>query len=594
VTSDYQRFTSAVLEASASYARDGDPAHLREIAAQLATLPSGDDVPAAELRWSIVGWTARGGLVTASALSRANPDWTIRLRRAPRPDVSSSRWRRVGFRLSATGSAAAAPFRFVLARGALATPSNADVRTQMHQLGWPINGEGTPTVYIDDVTRSPVVDDRPGRWIDGLVNRWPAALWRFADAPEGVAWRERLARGIDDGSSTHWSDRFRLTLGTRSLEPRSDLRALRVTRPIPHDPSPVDGLEIPLLQRDGDVVEPVGSGRMAPAPGRDWLAIDHAWIQGGGTVWSDSELICYELAADPANDSVAGQWEYLFGSMANRSLSLLQKSAESPASIPEAILIGGRADENWYHWLVDYLARVLEIPDGIAADVPVLVSSRVPRSGLQALRELTERPILMRNPSLTTRVDRLHVAAPVVQLLDDPRVPWADGFALRAPALRRLRERWGVAGSASPDGRRVFLSRQSGIRRGVLNEPELVDVARSAGLEILDPARLGFAEQRAMFQEAALVVGGSGAVMANYLFLRPGAEVIALTSRQLWDFVMPAALAEVAGARFRYLTGPSSSTLSEARNRSEWIHAPFSVEPELLERTLAELPSLRA
>lgn len=588
----YQRFKTEVLDADAAYARDGDAAHLRRIAERLATLPDTvGDPPISRVRWAVSGWVTRRRLISRPGLRRANPGWSIQVERIRRPDVQSTDRQRLGFRVSATGREDASPFKFVLTGGEAATPSSAEVRAQVRKFGWPFRRRGTPTAYIEDVTRSPFADERPDRWVDALVCEYPSRLWAFADSADGEPWRPRFIRALEASASERWLDRYRLTVGATSLEARSDLLGLSVRRPIPHDAAPVDGLPIPRLHREGDVVRSLGVGSMAPAPGTDWLTVDDAMVQGGGTVWSGRELICYELAADPSNEAVAGQWNHLFGSRANPGLALLQAAIASPTTLTEGILIGGRADENWYHWLVDYLGRVLEIPAEVAPDVPILVSDRVPLSGLQALRELTDREIVALDPTLATRIGRLHVAAPVVQLVDDPRIGWAEGFALRVPALRRLRDRWGLTEPASSEGRRIFLSRRSGIRRGLENEAALVDIAEAAGLEILDPAALTFAEQRELFANSALVVGGSGAVMANYLFLRPGAEVVALTSRQLWDFVMPAALAQVAGASFRYLTGPSSLELADVRNRTEWIHAPFSIDPALFRQQLALRPA---
>ena len=581
----YRRFKAEVLDADAAFAKDGDQGHLRAIAERLRGLPESTDAPIADLRWTISGWSTRRRLVSRAALRRENPGWTIRLRRIRRRDIGAWPWQRPGFRVCATGSASLPAFRFVLADGE-ATPASAEVRDRIRRLAWPLRRRGTPTAYIEDIARGLDADDRPDRWIDALVCEHPSALWDFANSTEGAPWRRRFAEAVDTGVAERWADRYRLLLGGSSITPRSDLVALRVRRPIANDPAPIDGLPIPRLHREGDVVRPVPSSTIAPAPGSTWITVDDALIQAGGTVWSGNDLICYELAADPRNEAVAGQWNHVFGARANPDVALLQPAPPAPATLPEGILIGGRADDNWFHWMVDYLGRVLEIPAEIAPDVPILVSDRVSQAGLDALRELTDRVIVPLSASSASRIARLHLTAPVVQQIDDPRVAWASSFALRLPALRMLRERWGVSAAKAGDGRRVFLSRRSGIRRGLDNEAALADVARSCGLEVVDPATLTFTEQRALFLDSALVAGGSGAVMANYLFLRPGAEIIALTSRQLWDFVMPTVLAQVAGASFRYLTGPSAIRLSDVKNRTEWIHANFSIDPHLFRSEL--------
>jgi capsular polysaccharide biosynthesis protein len=108
----------------------------------------------------------------------------------------------------------------------------------------------------------------------------------------------------------------------------------------------------------------------------------------------------------------------------------------------------------------------------------------------------------------------------------------------------------------------------------------------SARLELVDPSGLSWQEQIDLFSSSSLVVGASGAVMANYLLMAPGSRVLALTSDCLADFVLPAALAGISEVAFSYLTGPNESALEDHPSRTNWLHSSFSIRPKQFERAL--------
>ena len=170
-----------------------------------------------------------------------------------------------------------------------------------------------------------------------------------------------------------------------------------------------------------------------------------------------------------------------------------------------------------------------------------------------------------------------HVVAPPVQVLDTTRVPWADGLSINPAPLRAMRKLWRLDDRplANP-GRMLFLSRTSA-NRGLVNEVRLAVIASEYGLEILDPGAMSFEDQLSAFSSASLLVGASGAVMANYLMMMPGSRILALTSDALTDFILPAAIAAVSGASFTYLSGPTTKSLAKSGTRNEWMHSDFLI-----------------
>jgi capsular polysaccharide biosynthesis protein len=322
-----------------------------------------------------------------------------------------------------------------------------------------------------------------------------------------------------------------------------------------------------------------------PCPSEEWLRLESAEVLNGAVVIADGRVAVYEDAADPRHGFISGQWDVVFGSRMSPDGAFLYRTSPAGVEIPEGILLAGRNDANWYHWVIEYMPRVLQADAHISLEVPLLVTSRTPDAGIALLRSLTARPVVELDTNRTVKVQILHVVAPPVQVLDTTEVPWSAGISMNPAVLREFRDRVLVGRTEKRPTRRVFLRRNSG-HRGLLNESELANIARRHGFEQVDPGAMTWQLQLELFESTALLVGASGAVMANYLLMSPGSRILALTSSALRDFVLPAAIAEVAGAEFSYLTGPPSTDLQSARHRREWLHSDFTIDPVLFEQAL--------
>lgn len=604
IPTSYAAFERSVLEPLFSFRHDHDPDQLRASAAALLSLGRAgiDEARVSGIqRFRAVGWMvpSRRFRLSRRALARINPGYRIRIRRLPRRELG---WRgrlfRSGFVVVAMGPDELPPFalRIVEPKGNLhqLPASNLEaafalrtVNAAHPDLPVPVDYRG-PLGFIDDVVISPLPapDDRT-TWLAALLHTRPDEVFEIVDSPHSGELGEVVARLFRAYPlNARWADRFAMSvLGSRGAY-ESDLTALRIVRfDGPAEVSADEAMLMPVLTRTGQAVTWKAGVEPVPIPSREWLHLPNATVQDGGTILCDGALVVYEHSADPSNDFVAGQWQTVFGSSANREIALVQARPLAERTIPEGILISGRNDNNWFHWLIEYLPRVLSIPDVIGPDVPIIVSTRTPASGRQALSELTARPIVELDPFVGSRFELIHVVAPPVQVHDTTKIPWQDGLQIDPRAIHRLQRAWGVGEVTPLRRRRIFLQRSSR-HRGITNEATLAEVAIRHGLEVVDPGTLSFVAQREVFGSAELLVGASGAVMANYIMMRPGSTVVALTSDQLFDFVLPAALAQLAGVSFSYVTGPSTVTLSQVEDRNHWIHSDFSVDVAVFEREL--------
>lgn len=92
------------------------------------------------------------------------------------------------------------------------------------------------------------------------------------------------------------------------------------------------------------------------------------------------------------------------------------------------------------------------------------------------------------------------------------------------PVFDFLRFRFGVP--APKPGRRLFVSRGESRKRWLLNRDDVERAVAKAGFEIVHPETLPFAEQVALFSQASVVAGESGAALANLGFCPPGTAVL--------------------------------------------------------------------
>jgi capsular polysaccharide biosynthesis protein len=514
-----------------------------------------------------------------------------------------SRNTKLGFRVSvsAPGDAALPPFSFGATdlSGALLPlePSNPEVleaMTQPYSRSGVTFGEVAPgrgrgvKGYLDAVNEGAKVSSMdPRTWLAVLASECPRELFELIDAEGMEGSASAVARAVAElDMQPEWVDRF-VVLAAGSLPAaKSEFTVVDVRRPLSSETLPTTSLMMPVFVNDGVRRRAVVGDKPIPAPRQEWFHIEDAVVQDGGTVLTEGELIAYEWAADPTLDFVAGQWDSVLGSRARESKALVRRRPVSKRRFDAAILLSGRNDNNWYHWLIEYLPRALQVDTSIPDGVPFVVSERTPQSGMDALSALSSREVVRLDSRLAHHFDTLHVLAPPVQILDTTQVPWALGLNMNTEPLRKARSIW-VGDSAPAAAKRIFLRRKSA-HRGLVNEAELVSIAHAHGLTIVDPGQLGWNEQVALFSTATLVVGASGAVMGNYLMMAEGSEVLAITSEPLHDFVLPAAIAHVNGVGFSYVLGAPTTKLHAHRNRNLWLHSDFTVSPRHFKVALRE------
>lgn len=137
-----------------------------------------------------------------------------------------------------------------------------------------------------------------------------------------------------------------------------------------------------------------------------------------------------------------------------------------------------------------------------------------------------------------------------------------DFRALRAG----YRSVYGIADTEP--SRHIYLSRAGVKKRHILNEDAVLAALAPWDFEVVAPETMSHRDQVAMFGEAALIVGPSGAAFTNLVFATPGAKVVEICAPDIQEAHFIAGALQ-AGLAFRHVFGEPTK-----------LYECFEVDPE--------------
>lgn len=221
------------------------------------------------------------------------------------------------------------------------------------------------------------------------------------------------------------------------------------------------------------------------------------------------------------------------------------------------ILVGGVT--NLYHWLMDYLPRLLVI-DQLEEfdDWAVLVNDDLSPFQVESLRML-DIP-----PSRLVRLEaRAAIRSPMVCV---PRL--LSNYSFFHPKVPALLNQ---AFSPAPQtrGRCIYISRRDARNRRLVNEDELEVLLSRYGFERIVASDLSFAEQMEAFASAAAVVAVHGAALSNLVFAPAGTRVFEISAPR-WRVTSMENIANARGHVHRYVDAEVATDWSEYALHNDW------------------------
>lgn len=189
-----------------------------------------------------------------------------------------------------------------------------------------------------------------------------------------------------------------------------------------------------------------------------------------------------------------------------------------------ALIYDNWSYENYYHWLVDSLPRLL-----LLREVDVTCALLIPASAPNYVVD----SIIALNLGVIQLINEKEFVAPQ-QLLVPARV--ASPGRQNPELIQQLRARLRIVpflGNATTSPRWIYVSRSKQRFRRLVNEAEVIRMLVSYKVEMVYFEDVNFEQQIRLMQNVAVFIGAHGANLANMLFLNEGATVIEMLNNHV-------------------------------------------------------------
>lgn len=216
---------------------------------------------------------------------------------------------------------------------------------------------------------------------------------------------------------------------------------------------------------------------------------------------------------------------------------------------------------NYFHWLIECLPRLSLISE-LDNNIPLLVDDQLPQQFYDALAVLNQdnRELIKLNYNIVYEVGKLYYPSQLSVVHDNYNNPIYDKDTLycakgigyvRDVVLKKI-----GSSSGSIRRRKLYISRKNSDYRQLLNSDEIEGMLVEKGFEIIFPEHLSFFAQVKLFSQAELIVGQSGAGMANFIFAPKDCKILMMISDiSQTNLHLFGSLAQALGINLDYIMG---------------------------------------
>jgi capsular polysaccharide biosynthesis protein/Flp pilus assembly protein TadD len=315
-----------------------------------------------------------------------------------------------------------------------------------------------------------------------------------------------------------------------------------------------------------------GEERPAPLPvirPETYVAVipDATVVGGESFVLASDGQILWDIAVRP--DARRFDLAERVTRYAQGGVALIDAAAGSAEPIEAAIALSGVSSFNYFHWLMEFLARFANL-EAAASDIDLTGLPLLVDRAVTAVPQLMAALVAVAGPDRAIITIEAGTARRVNRLILPSQLSWMpnnlrDGedlaltdYYVSAAAIRFLRSRLAAhrVGLDGPGHRRIFLAKPTGpgTNNRLLNGPELEAGLAELGIESVRPELLGLEQQIQLFAGAELVVAESGAALTNLLFCPAGARVVVLVAER-WNAAWYSQLGGVLSLDMSFVTG---------------------------------------
>lgn len=323
------------------------------------------------------------------------------------------------------------------------------------------------------------------------------------------------------------------------------------------------------------------------------ITVNDAMIYGGTNfVFAKDDIIhhdLYDFDRDFTSEELHGR--AIIDPRRKRIRWLLHDDDE-PTRIPTAAVFVDGCAGNYAHWLTEVLPRIAVFCDQKRfKGIPIVVNEGLHDNIMESLFAVIEsdRETITLPVGRAVRAEKLLVTSAAGYVPFERRHNRGTGHShgvFSPPAIALMQEKISesvkkVEGQSSE--KKIYVRRNSGVRK-ITNGDELEAYLVEHGYKVIEPEKLSFSQQVQCFQDASVVVGSSGAALANLLFTPKQARTYILiakysnTSYWYWQNIACASNREI-----RYVFGENSGA-------DQGIHADFKIDLADVSQIIGENP----
>jgi len=184
--------------------------------------------------------------------------------------------------------------------------------------------------------------------------------------------------------------------------------------------------------------------------------------------------------------------------------------------IENGIFLG--SNSSWYHFLAEYLPKIMLLPEPIRRNYPLILESGVSKNILEAVKIVTGV-----DPITVANFESLEVLD--LKVLTNIEFHRANDSHENLIEMSQLvLEKIGLP-KRSPS-KKLFLARDRNLFRPLQNQIKVVELLTRLDFSIIEPGKLSFIEQVEKLNEAQIVVAEPGAALTNLIFCQPKTTVV--------------------------------------------------------------------
>jgi hypothetical protein len=301
---------------------------------------------------------------------------------------------------------------------------------------------------------------------------------------------------------------------------------------------------------------------------------------------SGENILNFDSTNSVKQKFVAGIWPYVYRIYRDQDLTVLVLPMSHSKSVDEAIYLVGRCDENWYHFLLDTLPRLIFF-DSISMDVPVLIRSDIPKTTKELISKITKRKIIELEPNTSMKVAKLYVCpgrSTVYDIKPPKHVNWVEFSPLVLSKLK-VKIMGALADESSPSILGPILISRKSPKRNLLNAKSIKKIIFEHHIPVYELDQDFFRNQIHIFANTNHIISPGGAVLANIIFMKPGSKITVLRSYRYSKLNIWKQLAEINKVEYSEIRGiPSYWGLNFLRR----LHSNFYISPRKLRRIFSE------